>query len=104
MADWQRRVRMNPEWDMAKDGHLSAAQLAQAIVRKLRAVHSRMAAGDLADKLADVIAEFEMLEGDEGAGMDDIDEAMDRLYDWGDTSLDGKWNGKKVCWIDTISA
>ena len=27
--------------------------------------------------------------------------ALGELYDWGDIALDGKWDGRKMCWIKT---
>jgi hypothetical protein len=46
--------------------------------------------------------EFEWLSGDPETDTEDFDALMDALYDWGDIRLDDNWNGKKVCWIDTI--
>jgi len=32
----------------------------------------------------------------------EVDEALEKLYDLGDTSLDYKFGGKKLIWINTI--
>ena len=31
-----------------------------------------------------------------------FDYVMSDLYDWGDTSLDNKFGGVKMCWINTL--
>lgn len=101
MANWQRTIRLQPQWGRAKDGKLSASELAASIATKLRGVASF--GSHLDDERDEIAEEFEALAADKSADVNDFDRVMDHLYDWGDTRLDDKWPGKKACWIDTFS-
>lgn len=103
MANWQRKLRLQPEWGQRQDNEITAHQLAAAIARKLRALrpfHDE-SIDDERDEIAD---EFDAFSRDAEADVDDFDDVMTRLYDWGDIRLDDNWNGKKVCWVDSIGA
>lgn len=102
MAQWQRTIRLQPTWDKAKSHEISIQELAAVISKKLKAL--RPFNDDYIDSERDnLVDEFEGLAEDESADREDFDDIMCRLYDWGDMKLDNDWNGKKVCWIDTIS-
>ena len=105
MANWQRRVRLNPEWDKARDGEITYQQLAVVIAKRLRALRPFKAEFDnLNEELAEIADEFEWLGTNAGTAAKDTDGVMHSLYDWGDQRLDDNWNGKKVCWIDTLTS
>jgi hypothetical protein len=105
MSNWQRHVYLNPEWEKAKDGEISHQELAAALAKKLRALRPfKSELDDLNDELAELVDEFEALAENSDTGADDIDSVMHSLYNWGDQRLDGDWNGKKVCWIDSITS
>lgn len=104
MANWQRTVRLNPEWDQAKDGEITCQQLAKSISAKLRMIQPfKSELEEVTDSLAEIIDHFDALAEDGSAGIREIDCAMQELYDWGDMRIDDNWNGKKVCWIDTMT-
>jgi hypothetical protein len=104
MANWQNVIRLQPEWGQAKSGEISVASMAAVIAKKLRALSkSGRHLDDHREELEDLIDEFEDLSRDPMAVDDDLDGLMGQLYDWGDRRLDNDWNGKKLCWIDTIS-
>lgn len=102
MADWQRFVRLNPEWSQAKDGKIPMHELAESIAKKLRAVQ-RFGIPCIDGELEDIIDEFEYAAGDDTTTGDDIDYIMSSLYDWADQSLDLRPMGRKVCWVDTVT-
>jgi hypothetical protein len=104
MANWQRNIRLNPEWEQSKDGQITYQQLAAAIAKKLRALRPFKAElDDINEQLDTIASEFEGMADDASTSADDIDSVMHDLYDWGDMRLDGEWNGKRVCFVDTIS-
>lgn len=103
MANWQRKVKLNPEWGRAKDGEVTINELAGVIAARLKALVP-FGDDDLDNERDEIVEELESLAADQSAAISDIDDIMDRLFDWGDSSLDDNWNGKKACWIDTISA
>ena len=105
MANWQRTIRLNPEWDQAIDGEITCQQLAASIAKKLKSIAPFGSdRADVNDELAELIERFDSSADDKTTDIPSIDYAMCDLYDWGDISLDGEWNGKKVCFIDTFSA
>jgi hypothetical protein len=104
MADWQRKINMNPELTKWQDGEITVQELAVAMARKVRAIADFKDHDDLNDERDELAAEFEGMADDPSLTTSDFDDVMQRLLDWGDTKLDNKWNGKKVCWIDSIAA
>lgn len=102
MANWQRKVMLNPEWAQAQDGELPIHKLAGVIASRLKAIFP-FADDAVEDQREELVWQFEQIAKDEAATSQELDSAMGELFDWADTSLDGKWNGKRVCWIDTIS-
>lgn len=97
MADWQRKLDLKDVWD-TNDVHL-IAKTASDRLKELAPLND-----DALDEEREVIAyDFETVAADQDACVDDFDEVMARLYDWGDTHLDGTiLGGKKVCWIATF--
>lgn len=104
MANWQRTIRLQPEWGAADRREISPQELARSIAAKLRAVPSFSAYPEVNEDRDFLVEEFEDFAADDTGDFDDIDELVDRLYDWGDTHLSGQFfNAKKVCWIDAMS-
>lgn len=102
MANWQRTIKLNPEWDQCRDDKITRQELAASIARKLAALRPINDDGaeerrlELADTFEDMSRDMDLSEA-EFTGM------MGDLYDWGDYSLDSSWNGRKVCWIDCMT-
>jgi hypothetical protein len=108
MADWQRKIYLNPEWEQAKTGDITLQSLAASIARKLGKVkdfsRDRMTdPNPLDDERDEIVERFKDLAAEIDPSREDLDDVMIDLYDWGDTRLDDQWPGKKACWIDTIS-
>jgi hypothetical protein len=104
MANWQRHLYLNPEWQQAKDGSITIQALAAVIAKRLRALRPFGERDeDLNEKRDEIAEEFEYIAKTPDATRDDFDNWMCDLYDWGDTRLEQVWNGKKVCWVDTMS-
>ena len=57
---------------------------------------------EIDEKRDELVDEFRSLSEDPDADLNDLDYVMDELYDWADIGLDGRWNGKKVCWVETF--
>lgn len=103
MANWQRKIVLNPEWELARDGEFSMQHLAAAIAQRLKAL-TPFSDDELEEGRQDIIWEFEQISKSDDATTSDIDAAMEALYDWGDTRMDDVWNGRKACWVDTFSS
>lgn len=104
MADWQRTLYLQPEWDQASDDGIALGTLAGVIAKRLRAL--KPFDDEYLDGMRDDIAdEFESLRDDPDADRDWFNAVMDNLYDWADMRLDGDvLGGKKVCWVDRFTA
>lgn len=108
MADWQRTLRLNPEWDRAQEHEISTQELARSIAAKLRSLApfsaDRLIRPNEWDNERDEITDrFEILATSPAASQQEFNCVMQDLYDWGDQRMYAQWNGKKVCWIDTMS-
>jgi hypothetical protein len=104
MANWQRSIKLNPEWQQAKDGEITIQQLAAVLAKRLRTLRPfGESDDDLNEKRDEIAEEFEYIAQTATATAEDFDNWMEELFDWGDTSLDQGWPRKKACWVDTIS-
>lgn len=104
MANWQRKLVLNPEWEQAQEHEITIHELALSIAKKLRALRPfKSEFDDLNEEREDLAETFECLAEDTAATRANFNYEMDSLYSWGDQRLDGDWNGKKVCWIDTMT-
>jgi hypothetical protein len=101
MSKWQRHLKLQPEWDEAKERKIEPWQLAIVIAARLKALKP-FDDYDVDGEKEELVDELECLAEDKEATFDDFDDIMHRLFDWGDTSLDNKFGGKKVCWIETF--
>jgi hypothetical protein len=102
MANWQRTLILNPEWDQALSYEITPQALAASIASKLKNLRP-FGLEDIEAERVELVEEFEYLSDSDETDFQEINDLMSQLYDWGDTPLDGHWNGKKVCFIDTIS-
>lgn len=101
MADWQRTLDIKDSWEMVKEYEMSQAELAKEIAEKLKLLKP-FKNEDIDWEKEEVIEEFENLADDEDENEEWFNYAMNKLYNWADNSLDGKFGGKKVCWIKTF--
>lgn len=102
MAKWQRTLKLNPQMQAFRNGEITLKELSASVAEKLRKVREFGVPG-IDEEREEIADAFDGLAEDVEADADDFDNVLARLYDWADSSLDDKWNGKKVCWADTIS-
>ena len=97
MANWQRELNISNAFRQAQDDEITHEELAAEIAKKLLALRPfNIQTIDL--EREDIADDFAHFEGD----VDEFYHLMDRLYNWADTALDDKWNGRKVCWVRTF--
>lgn len=101
MPQWQRTLKIGSHWKDAQAGKISHHQLATVLGALLKAMEPLNDEG-LDEARQDLAGAFEDLAADKGATVSDFDDLMHDLYDWADTKLDDKWNGKAVCWVDAF--
>lgn len=100
MSDWQRKLDFSAYTEKYDEGELSIQEFAKIVAKKLKSLRD-FDDYDIDCTKEDLIFEFEDIaeDGDEAYGEADFNCVLNRLYDWGDTPLDDKFGGKKVCWI-----
>jgi len=108
MSDWQRTLDIHESWVKAEKDELPAHILAKEIAEKLRALKPFPENSDANSvtnyinwKLDEVAREFENIAEEEEDDTEWFDIAMYELYNWADISLDGRFGGKKNCWVRT---
>ena len=89
MANWQRKVDFSAYTEKYNEGELSIQEFAKIVAEKLKTLR----------KFED-LADDEECMGEEST----FNYLLEDLYNWGDTPLDDKFGGKKVCWIQMRSA
>ena len=80
MSDWQRKVDFSAYTEKYNEGELSIQEFAKIVAEKLKTLR-KFEDEYIDNQLEEIIWSFE------------------DLYNWGDTPLDNKFGGKKVCWI-----
>ena len=100
MSDWQRKVDFSAYTEKYDEGELSIQWFAKIVAEKLKGL-PKFENEYINTQLEEIIWSFEDLAEDEEEdfGEDNFNYLLSDLYDWGDISLDGKFGGKKVCWI-----
>ncbi|MFL6709257.1 MAG: hypothetical protein ACJ8HI_13725 [Massilia sp.] len=97
MADWQRTLPLKDVWP-SRDPRIIAAVIAERLSKL-----APLAVDHVDEERDEIVDEFQSIAADPNASTEDFDDVLCRLYDWADTPLDDdKWNGKKVCWVQTF--
>lgn len=100
MSNWQRTLDIKKYWDQANDGEITVRKLAEEIAEGLANIKPFSSEFQyLNDERDELIDTFQDAAADEELDFAAFNYYMNDLYDWADSSLDDKWNGKKVCWI-----
>lgn len=100
MANWQRKVDFSSYTEQYDNAELSVQEFAKIVAGKLKGLE-KFESATIDDQLEQIIYSFLDLanERDNDFAEEDFDCLLEDLYDWGDISLDDKFGGKKVCWI-----
>ena len=97
MSDWQCKLDLKDVWNKYPD-EIEIQELCKIVAKRLRELKPPAQVMDERDNIAD---EYEIMSIDKDLTVEEFDNIMQDLYDWGDISLDNKFGGKKVCWIAT---
>jgi len=100
MANWQRKVDFSKYTEQYDKGELSVQEFAKIVAEKLKGL-KKFKNPDIDERLGELVFYFEDLANDKynDYAEEDFDYLLEKLYNWGDISLDNKFGGKKVCWI-----
>ena len=92
---WVRTLDIKEAWQASRDEKISLQKLSEIIAKKLIKFDTEDGL-----ELGCVIEQFQALSEDEDPSVEDFDYAMEDLYNWADTSLDGMFGSKKNCWVE----
>ena len=108
MTDWRHKLEIADLHKSYQSGEITSPNLGVAVAKRLRSLiddkHKLSPIPEeLLDEADDIASEFK-------SGIktiDDYDQILERLYDWGDTVLDHPDNTPfhripKLCWINTF--
>jgi len=100
MANWQCKVDFSKYTEQYNQGELSVQEFAKIVAEKLKGLE-KFKNPDINSQLEGIICGFYILsvEDEDEYSEEDFDYLLEELYNWGDISLDNKFGGKKVCWI-----
>ena len=118
MAKWAYKVDFKDFYHKYPDD-ITIQELAEGVVRELNKLLEKIRQEpmddfsvegvyreeflELADDLEnDILFLFEEIRDDDSMDENDFANAMEELYDWADTSLDGKFGGVRMCWVNTL--
>lgn len=105
MANWKLKLRVGEDRRAYEEGEITLAELCQRFANKIehkaKYVREFMKDEDLADEAEDIAHDFKaMVET-----VAEFDDALARLYDWADTTLDSSvWPRVKMCWVEPTKA
>jgi len=103
MANWQRVLNVSKEraqFNEDSDQHAYCLAVATKL-REMTPFPSVNKRYEMVEKQRLLLAdEFESMGKDPETDVPDVHELEERLFNWADQSLDGNWNGKKVCWVE----
>lgn len=100
MANWQRKLDLLDVWGKAQDEEISTKELSGIVADRLAALPD-FGIEHIDIEKEDLVNEFRLLSEEEGIGFDEFNFIFAMLYNWADQTIDGKFNGKKVCWVAT---
>lgn len=93
MSYWANRLDLKDIWKLRSEGKLTISQLACRIAKRIRALKCYK---EQIDTLEEIAEQFEYC----GEDVEEFDNYLEELYDWGDIPI-GQTPFKKMCWIAT---
>ena len=99
MSKWQRTLDLTDVWNKSRNKEITTLELATVIVERL---NNLKPFNNLVDGVTeDIIDYFKEYIDNKENNIEEFDDIMSELYDWGDISLDKGFFTSKVCWIET---
>ncbi len=108
MSDWQHRIELKDLHDKYQNREITILTLAREILSRIKLLQEEIEKKAdptellYLEKLLEIEDLFEELSLDTNADIEDYDFILNKFYDWADTKLDDLWNGKTMCWINTL--
>ena len=94
MSNWINRLELGDLWKARDEEKLTIQELGKKVAERIRKLRCYKKEEDTLEEIAE---QFDYVSEE----VEEFDYILEELYDWGDISLDGKFGGKKMCWINT---
>jgi predicted hydrocarbon binding protein len=95
MSKWVNKLDLSDLWKKRDTADITVIEMGKEIAKRIRKMNCYE---KYIDELEDIADQFKNI----SESVEEFDDILCQLYDWGDISLDGKFGGKKMCWIKTI--
>jgi TRAP-type mannitol/chloroaromatic compound transport system substrate-binding protein len=106
MTQWQMTLEMKDIMQKLRSNEFTLQEASKEIIRRLEKLRPKVESkfADYLSDFEDVIDDFEVFAEDDSMNDEtgEFDYRLSNLYDWGDISLDNKFGGKKMCWINNF--
>lgn len=96
MAIWTHKLELKDLHQSFDNDEISIEDVADGVVNRINALMPSIPPY-LQGELRNIRDDFAVVND-----VESYDEALNDLYDWADTSLDGKFGGRKLCWVNTF--
>lgn len=100
MSNWVTVLDVSRDWDKLQEEEISIEGFMLWVSDMLEALSCKDWSEEVDEEKECIIDDLRCEAAD--ADTDIFNELWERIYDWADQSLDGKFAGKKVCWIKTF--
>lgn len=98
MSNWKYKLRVGQDRRDYENRCITLQELGKCFAAKIRALPcygKEESQFSSVDEIDDCAREF-----DHVSDVEDFDNILEALYDWGDTVLDDGWPRTKMCWIE----
>lgn len=110
MVKWKYTLDVKDSYNKAINKEITTQAFCQDIATKLMKIQQTI---NVADKDSNYNVTLDMLvnefielststETDEEVLHENFNNIWNELYDWSDLTLDGGWNGTKMCWVKSF--
>lgn len=103
MANWLLKIQLKDLIENYNNGSITVQEFCSDVSSRLKALVllPRFKKEDYISKeFHDIADEFLFMSDDSEASVKDTDALLDRLYDWGDITLNSSFPQDKLCWIE----
>ena len=111
MSEWRNKIDISEAFEKAQNGEIDIGELTKITLTKLEKLKSKIKDEYMLERLDEIILYFEdvftieveePLEFVEFDRQELFDNALEALYDWGDTTIGhNDCMSIKMCWINT---
>jgi hypothetical protein len=93
MVNWKHRIKLNDLRDKYDDGEITVSECGKKTAERIKK-SSAVNDPEWGESFKLVAKAFERIKTEKG-----FNNALERLYNLGDTLLNDRWSSTKLCWV-----